>query len=119
MSGHEQHDDCNNCTVKYKASQSVRIKQCFSGLFLPEGIDHMEDHRQKNQSHTDGDRHNKYGVECSDHRQIRHCLRRAQPQRRDPVLKAKYTAIEESENCREESAARKNCRQVDLFKMVQ
>ena len=32
MSGHEQHDDCNNCTVKYKACKSVRIKQCFSGI---------------------------------------------------------------------------------------
>ena len=63
-------------SIEYKSSDPIIRKPNIFRIMRPYGIDDMEQHYQNIQRHAKGDRHNEYGVQLADERQIRHCIHR-------------------------------------------
>ena len=78
-------------------------------------VDDIEHHSHQNDSHTHGDRHDKYRIQVSYKRKICHCRLRTQPQRLDDILKAEYTAEEETKYGGEETTAGNDGCQIHLL----
>ena len=58
----------------------------------------IEDHAQKNNTHTDRNSNHKHGVQTADKGQVCHCLLRTQPYGVYDILKTEDAAEKEAEN---------------------
>ena len=119
ISCHEQDDHQHHRAVEHQAGHTVGIKQRLPVFLRPDGVDDGKDHRQQDQSHTDGDGDHEHRIQPSDKRQVRHGLRRPKPQGREHIFKAEQASIEEPEQGGKNAAAGKDGRQVRLFETVQ
>ena len=61
-------------SIEYKPSDPVIRKPYIFRIMCPYGIDDMEQHHQYIQRHSKGNRHDEYGIQLADERQIRHCI---------------------------------------------
>ena len=63
-----------------------------------ETVQDIEDHAQKNNTHTDRNSNHKHGVQTADKGQVCHCLLRTQPYGVYDILKTEDAAEKEAEN---------------------
>ena len=77
MTGNKKSDAKYCRSVEYKSCHSVGVEPGFFNVMHLKGIDDVENHAQKNDSHAKADGNNKYGIQFSDKRYGRHTVYRS------------------------------------------
>ena len=85
---------------------------------IPEAVDDVKHHSQQDDTHADGDSHDKYRVQLADKRQICHVFHGTQPYGVDNRFEAEYASEHKTEDGGEESAAGDDGRQIRLLEPV-
>ena len=68
MACHEKNDTGNSCPVEYQSCHAVCIKPGRFRILGTDAVNDMEDHGNKDDSHTKSDRYDKYRIQLSDKR---------------------------------------------------